>query len=364
MKQWVYNNPQFECDQYNKDLLKYAPWSGHRNFVYDLVRYYEPKVIVELGSHYGCSAFTFCQAVKDAGLETKLNFVDTWQGDDFTSKYNDDVYNIFMRTINDFYQNQDTNVMRMFFDEAVTQFEDKSIDILHIDGSHHFDDIKRDFDTWYPKVKDNGIIMLHDTSSDIVLGAEMGSYKYWLELQKAFKNTISFDFSWGLGVIFLSEDVYNEFLSVVDLNKYQRLNNALDIEFKDELRKRYFQLIDNKTYIEDLKSQIDKLKLEIVNIQKSYENTNTKVADDYKKTQDKIIEDFTKTIMGKDEYINSIEEIKNRLEVEINSLEENITILQYEGGANNRRHESKMRRRAYIRKVYHKLRSFFNRKGK
>ena len=87
MNDWKYYTPKFECDELNYDLLTFAPWSGHRNFVYDFVGAFEPNSIVELGSHYGCSSFTFAQAVKDFELNTKMYFVDTWQGDDFTKKY-------------------------------------------------------------------------------------------------------------------------------------------------------------------------------------------------------------------------------------------------------------------------------------
>ena len=71
MNDWKYYTPKFECDELNYDLLTFAPWSGHRNFVYDIVGAFEPNSIVELGSHYGCSAFTFAQAVKDFELNTK-----------------------------------------------------------------------------------------------------------------------------------------------------------------------------------------------------------------------------------------------------------------------------------------------------
>ena len=208
MNDWKYYTPKFECDELNYDLLTFAPWSGHRNFVYDFVGAFEPDSIVELGSHYGCSAFTFAQAVKDFELNTKMYFVDTWQGDDFTKKYGNDVYTIFSKTVDKFYSNQNINMMRMTFNEAVEKFEDKSIDVLHIDGSHHYDDVKGDFENWFPKVKDDGIIMLHDVSSDIVLGDVMGSYRYWKELKEKFKYTFKFDFSWGLGLIFLSKNKY------------------------------------------------------------------------------------------------------------------------------------------------------------
>ena len=43
MKDWKYCNPNFECDKLNYDLLTFAPWSGHKCSVYDLVRAFETK---------------------------------------------------------------------------------------------------------------------------------------------------------------------------------------------------------------------------------------------------------------------------------------------------------------------------------
>ena len=81
---WEYHSPTFECDNENRYLLEYAPWSGHRNFGYDLVTWLKPTVIAELGSHYGCSTFAFSQAIKDNALITKMISIDSWEGDDFT----------------------------------------------------------------------------------------------------------------------------------------------------------------------------------------------------------------------------------------------------------------------------------------
>ena len=38
-----------------------------------------------------------------------------------------------------------------------------NIDLLHIDGSHKYEDIKRDVKDWFPRVIKGGIILLHDT---------------------------------------------------------------------------------------------------------------------------------------------------------------------------------------------------------
>lgn len=65
---WNYYSPEFECDKINVDLLRYSPWSGHRNFIYDLMANWKPHTVVELGSYYGCSAFAIAQAIKDFQL--------------------------------------------------------------------------------------------------------------------------------------------------------------------------------------------------------------------------------------------------------------------------------------------------------
>lgn len=361
MKSWKYGNPEFECDKLNYDLLKFAPWSGHRNFVYDFMAFFEPKTVVELGSHYGCSAFTFAQAAKDNELETEMYFVDTWEGDDFTEKYNNDVYSVFSETVKKCYGKQNINMLRMTFDEAVGKFKDHSIDVLHIDGSHYYDDVKRDFETWFKKVSEKGIIMLHDVSSDIVLGDIMGSHKFWLELKNEYKYTYEFDFSWGLGIIFLDKGMYKNFKSEIDGAKYQRLNNALDVEYKDQLRKNYFRLKDDDIYINDLLKQRDILNEHLDSYKKSveekdkyaeelvkqrerdvdeikqayektineinensekeknniindYENNKRAVTESYEKQIEEVKKNYENTIMGKDAYIAELEAVKKEKE--------------------------------------------------
>ena len=75
-EKWEYFSGDFVADQYNDTLLKYSPWSGHRRFGYDLVSYYEPENLVELGSHYGGSMFAFAQAVRDGKLKTTCYAID------------------------------------------------------------------------------------------------------------------------------------------------------------------------------------------------------------------------------------------------------------------------------------------------
>lgn len=341
MNKWNYNNPRFEADDLNYELLAFAPWSGHRNFAYDFMECFRPGVLAELGSHYGCSAFAFAQGAKDFCIDTNMYFIDTWQGDDFTRKYNNDVYAIFNKTVDTCFAYQNINMLRMTFDEALDKFENESIDLLHIDGSHYYDDVKRDFEGWLPKVKRDGIIMLHDTSSDIVLGDIMGSHKYWLELSSSYEHTCSFDFSWGLGIIFLDSEKYEYFIKNVDLTKYQRNNNALDVEYKDILRKNYFALKDKEVYIEDLLKQreilnthlsaysstveekdkyIEEILIEKENIAKNFETERKKIITDYEAGIADTKNHYEETLLGKDKYINDLENNINNMATAIADL--------------------------------------------
>ena len=46
--------------------------------------------------------------------------------------------------------------------EALTDFEDKSLDFVHIDANHHFDFVCPDIIFWSLKVRSGGIVACHD----------------------------------------------------------------------------------------------------------------------------------------------------------------------------------------------------------
>ncbi|MGB9592400.1 MAG: hypothetical protein ACPL1K_07770, partial [Candidatus Kryptoniota bacterium] len=62
---WNHLNP-FEHSICFAQPLRIAPsaWTEHIPFAMFLVDILKPKVIVELGTHYGVSYCAFCQAVK------------------------------------------------------------------------------------------------------------------------------------------------------------------------------------------------------------------------------------------------------------------------------------------------------------
>jgi GT2 family glycosyltransferase len=197
---WQYHQPEFEYEKVFNDLE--WPWAGHKYFAYDLVCHNRPSLIVELGTHRGTSFFSFCQAVKDQELNTKLFAVDTWKGDPHALYYGEEVFTEVSGIRESFYPGLDIGLLRMTFDEAIERFADGTIGLLHIDGFHTYGAVKHDFDSWIGKVADNGVILLHDISET---HDDFGVYRLWEELKQEY-TTLEFHHSHGLGIVFKKND--------------------------------------------------------------------------------------------------------------------------------------------------------------
>lgn len=197
---WSIGQPAFEADRVCP-LMPVWPWGGHRAWAYDLVRFMRPRVIGELGVHWGTSLFAFAQAVKDERIDARLIGVDTWSGDGHTGPYGPDVLQTVRRIAGESYPQQKFELHQMTFDEALPKVTPASIDLLHIDGFHTYDAVKHDFETWLPTLAPNGIILLHDVAED----TGYGSVRYFEELCRQFP-AFHFQHSWGLGVVFPKGD--------------------------------------------------------------------------------------------------------------------------------------------------------------
>ncbi len=179
-------------------------WLRHGPFAMWLVKAARPKRIVELGSHYGYSYFAFCQAVASAGLPTHCIAVDTWQGDEHSGLYGEDVFEA-VRAQNKPYEGFST-LLRKTFADALADVEDGSVDVLHVDGRHFYDDVKEDYESWIPKLSDHAVVLFHDTE---VRERGFGVWRYWEELAQS-HTVFNFPYQHGLGVLFRGEDLSPE----------------------------------------------------------------------------------------------------------------------------------------------------------
>jgi hypothetical protein len=119
------------------------------NWLYDTAKTMDS--IVEIGSWMGRSTHALL-----SGCSGSVTAVDTFQGsrDEVDSTHAEakevDIHAEFMKNVGEF-----TNlvVAKKTSIEAAQEFEDKSIDMVFIDGCHQYEDVKEDIQAWLPKAK-------------------------------------------------------------------------------------------------------------------------------------------------------------------------------------------------------------------
>src|SRR5664279_3592416 len=151
------------AEELSPRMLKSPWWIGHIPFAYELIGRLRPTKIVELGTYSGSSFAAFCQAVDACGIDAKGYGIDLWQGDIHMGKFDEDLFQETSGYMAATYPGIAT-LVRKDFNEAVALFDDESVDLLHIDGTHTFEAVSNDFHTWFPKLSDRAVVLFHDTN--------------------------------------------------------------------------------------------------------------------------------------------------------------------------------------------------------
>jgi MMP 1-O-methyltransferase len=122
-------------------------------------------VIVEIGSYKGKSTVWLAQG-SQAGAGTPVYAIDPHSG---SPEYREATSGVVPDTFDDFRRNiQSANVAGTVFPivstsaQAAGSFQ-KPVELLFIDGSHEYENVLKDFELWFPKLIDGGVIAMHDS---------------------------------------------------------------------------------------------------------------------------------------------------------------------------------------------------------
>ncbi len=121
------------------------------------------EIVVEIGSHQGRSTGALGLGSKFAN-RSKIYAIDLWDLDldrhepQFKDK---EFYDAFIKNMK--YLGLEDIVIPIKGDSVeIAKTWDKDIKLLFIDGGHRMEDVKRDFEAWYPYVVKSGYIVFHD----------------------------------------------------------------------------------------------------------------------------------------------------------------------------------------------------------
>lgn len=218
-------------------LLVESAWHAHAPFAAWIMDVHRPRTLVELGTHNGFSYFTWCECAERLGIDTRFTAIDSWEGDEHAGFYSQSVYESVIR-VNEKYAER-SRLLRGYFAERAADVENDSIDLLHIDGRHGYEDVREDFELYAPKLSARGIVLFHDVTER---DNGFGVYRFWEEARTEYPS-FTFEHGHGLGVLFVGAEArapFSDFLAAAEKNgdaireDYERLGNLVEDRYLDQ----------------------------------------------------------------------------------------------------------------------------------
>ncbi len=174
-------------------------WALHIPFAFWLMETCRPGIVVEVPGTSGDSYFAFCQAAAKLGLGTRCHAVD------YSSLHPEVPGRNISRVVLDFNQEKYSSfssILNASDSSVQSQFADRSVDILHLDGLNLPGRAGEVFESWLPKLSDKAVLLLHN-----ILNPDMNSgvVRLWKELRSRYPG-YSFSHGRGLGVMGIGPD--------------------------------------------------------------------------------------------------------------------------------------------------------------
>lgn len=136
----------YKSDQFSED------WFSFQNLYTTVVESAtDGSTFVEVGCYEGRSSAYMCVEIANSDKQIDFFCVDFWQDG------LDEVFNRNMKQVENYF-----TPMHMPSHRAAEKFDNESLDFVFIDADHAYESVKRDINSWWPKVKPGGILAGHD----------------------------------------------------------------------------------------------------------------------------------------------------------------------------------------------------------
>jgi predicted O-methyltransferase YrrM len=116
---------------------------------------------VEIGVWKGGSTAYMGVEIYNSGKKIHYDAIDTFEG----SREHGQVVGLYEEAVQNLKPLIDLNVVNIIrghSQDVVSKYQDETIDFCFIDGSHEYEDVKKDIMAYLPKVKKGGILAGHD----------------------------------------------------------------------------------------------------------------------------------------------------------------------------------------------------------
>jgi predicted O-methyltransferase YrrM len=116
---------------------------------------------VEIGVWKGGSTAYMGVEIYNSGKKIRYDAIDTFEG----SREHGQVIGLYEEAVQNLKPLIDLNVVNIIrghSQDVVSKYQDETIDFCFIDGSHEYEDVKKDIMAYLPKVKKGGILAGHD----------------------------------------------------------------------------------------------------------------------------------------------------------------------------------------------------------
>jgi predicted O-methyltransferase YrrM len=121
--------------------------------------------VVEVGVYDGINAKSVLDNITNIEMYLVDPYVEYKNPARFLNQENQNA--LYKKVKKKFEKDDRVTIIRKPSIEAAELFDDKSLDLVFIDGNHEYEFVKRDILAWYPKIKTGGVLSGHDYAVDV-----------------------------------------------------------------------------------------------------------------------------------------------------------------------------------------------------